>query len=118
MQLRKYLRPLIVSVALAIVIYLAIALALDWENSYRAFMSLSLAVWLLILSLTLMNFIFRGVRWHGYMLLLGHRVPLFKDLAIYLAGLAFTTTRERSARRCAPSISSNSAFPTRTVSPP
>jgi glycosyltransferase 2 family protein len=92
MQLRKYLRPLIVSVALAIVIYLAIALALDWQNSYRAFMSLSLGVWLLILSLTLMNFIFRGVRWHGYMLLLGHRIPLLKDLAIYLAGLAFTTT--------------------------
>jgi uncharacterized protein (TIRG00374 family) len=92
MQLRKYLRPLIVSVALAIVIYLAIALALDWENSYRAFVSLSLAVWLLILGLTLLNFIFRGVRWHGYMLLLGHRIPLFRDLAIYLAGLAFTTT--------------------------
>ena len=90
-QIRKYLRPLIVSVALAILIYLAIV-ALDWESSYRAFMSLSFAVWLLIIGLTFMNFILRGVRWHGYLLRLGHKIPLLTDLAIYLAGLAFTTT--------------------------
>jgi len=91
-QLRKYLRPLILSVALAVLIYLVIALSLDWKNSYRALMALSAFQWGIIILLTLMNFVLRAVRWHGYMSYLGHRLSFFQDMAIYLAGLAFTTT--------------------------
>jgi glycosyltransferase 2 family protein len=91
-QFKRYFRPLILSVALAILIYLIFALFLDWQKSYEALRSLSGKAWLIILGLSLMNYGIRAVRWYGYMIHLGNRVPFLQNLFIYFAGFAFTTT--------------------------
>lgn len=89
---KKYFRPLILSVALAIFIYLIFALFLDWQKSYSAVRSLSALAWLIILGLSLVNYCIRAVRWYGYMAYLGNRVPFLQNLYVYFAGFAFTTT--------------------------
>ncbi|HZD25771.1 MAG TPA: lysylphosphatidylglycerol synthase transmembrane domain-containing protein [Alphaproteobacteria bacterium] len=45
-----------------------------------------------VLLLSLTNYALRFGRWHGYVRDLGHRVPLLRHLAIYVAGFALTPT--------------------------
>ncbi|MDP2621249.1 MAG: lysylphosphatidylglycerol synthase transmembrane domain-containing protein [Hyphomicrobiales bacterium] len=80
------------TVALAFLIYLIIALSLNWEKSSGAILSISPVEWMIILSLPLFSYCLRAIRWCGYMALLGHRVPLFQHIAVYFAGFAFTAT--------------------------
>ncbi|HET8701500.1 MAG TPA: lysylphosphatidylglycerol synthase transmembrane domain-containing protein, partial [Nitrococcus sp.] len=48
--------------------------------------------WLLILSLSLLNYGLRFLRWDGYLRHLGNRLAISRHLIIYLAGFALTTT--------------------------
>lgn len=43
-----------------------------------------------IFALSLFNYVLRFARWHGYLKSLGHRVPVFRHLAIYIGGFSLT----------------------------
>lgn len=93
MQLSKGMRRALVwSVVLALALYAAAFVAGDLEQVKTAAGRLSLGGWLVVLALSLLNYGLRFLRWHGYLGLLGERVPAGRHLLYYVAGFAFTTT--------------------------
>jgi uncharacterized protein (TIRG00374 family) len=96
------LRALILSVAAAALGYLAFSLWGGWREVMAALREVSPAVLLSLLALSLVNYGLRFVRWQHYLILFGHRVPLWSSLRIYLGGFALTTTPGKAgeALRC------------------
>jgi glycosyltransferase 2 family protein len=85
-------QALIWSVVLAVALYAAAFVAADLAAVRSAAGRLGWDGWLLVLALSLVNYGLRFLRWHGYLRLLGERVPMGRHLLYYLAGFAFTTT--------------------------
>ena len=85
-------KAVIVPITAAVLIYvIAIELA-GYHKVAEAFHRISTLTWLLVLSLSLVSFLIRFVRWHFLLGHLGRRVPFLAGLAFYMAGFALTTT--------------------------
>lgn len=88
----RALRGLTLSVVFAVACYFGFTLWGGWEE-VRA--SLSQVTWgdlLLLLLLSLINYLLRFVRWGKYLRLQGYQVPGLANLRIYVSGFALTTT--------------------------
>ena len=90
--LRRLVRPLLVSVAAGLGLYAAAMIGADVETMSGAAARLGLLGWLVVLGLSLFNYLARFVRWDWYLEHLGDRVPRLPHVAYYFAGLAFATT--------------------------
>ena len=85
---RQFLIWMVAGIALygAFVVYGGLS---DIKDSAAA---LGWAGWLTLLALSIVNFALRFARWHYYLAVLGHKVPVFHNLLAFFAGFAFTTT--------------------------
>lgn len=90
--LRRFTRPLVLSVLLGIALYATAMIAGDLTAVTGAAAQLGPAGWTLVLGLSLLNYGLRFVRWHRYLARLGEQVPVWRHTAYYFAGFAFTTT--------------------------
>jgi uncharacterized membrane protein YbhN (UPF0104 family) len=79
-------------VALVVVAYLGLAVLSDASAIGDGLRRLAPWHWLTLLVLSLLNYGLRFLRWRAYLRALGARVPLGRDLLIYVAGFAFTVT--------------------------
>lgn len=79
--------------AVAILAYFIYTLWIGWEDTLNAISSLGIVGWVLVLSLSVVNYILRFIRWQWY---LGtttvENLSLSLSLRYYLVGFAFTTT--------------------------
>ncbi len=91
--MNKVVHSSLLIVVLAIVAYAFVALASGGEEVWKALSSLSLSVWVIILLLSLGNYVLRYWRWHLY---ISHKNPLsithLQHFAIYIAGFSLTMT--------------------------
>ena len=91
--MQKKKRQLLIFSSLIAIAFYAVSIALsDHEkiaDQLKSFTFLQLSV---IFGLSLFNYILRFIRWHEYLKILGHRIPIMADLMCYFAGFAFTTT--------------------------
>jgi glycosyltransferase 2 family protein len=85
-------KAVIVSIAAAVLIYVTAIELTGYHKVSEAFHRISTLTWLLVLSLSLVSFLVRFVRWHFLLGHLGRRVPILPGLAFYMAGFALTTT--------------------------
>ena len=85
-------RAAVWSVLLAAVGYLAFAIGGGWKNVTSAALRVGLHGIAIMIGLSLANYLGRFVRWQHYLRSLGHAVPWWPSLRIYLAGFALTTT--------------------------
>jgi uncharacterized protein (TIRG00374 family) len=88
----EWRRTLVLTAALGVLAYMAIALATDVAALTAALRKLG---WLgvgLVLQLSLLNYGLRFLRWSLYVAQLGHRLSGLRHLLIYLAGFAFTVS--------------------------
>lgn len=85
-------RALILSVALSAAAYLGVALWSGWREVAHAVGQVGLVGIAVALSLSLVNYGLRFVRWQGYLSALGHPIRWWPSLRIYCAGFALTTT--------------------------
>lgn len=90
--LDRRLRQAALVAAVAALGYLGLAAASDASAFFEGLQRLHAWQWLSLLGLSLVNYGLRFLRWHGYLLTLGARVPFRRDLGIYVAGFAFTVT--------------------------
>lgn len=90
--LARMIRPLILSVAGGIAVYVAIVLIGDRERIFDAIGRIDSVGWLVLIGFSVANYFFRFLRWHWYITVFGGRVPFWRDLWIYLAGFAFVTS--------------------------
>lgn len=99
---RRGMKALVFSVIIAALGYIGFSLWGGWSDVVAALgkVSLSLLLWLLLLSL--INYGLRFARWQHYLHLFGHKVAILASLRHYLAGFALTTTPGKAgeALRC------------------
>src|SRR6516164_8213243 len=85
-------KAVIVPITAAVLIYvIAIELA-GYHKVSEAFHRISTLTWLLVLSLSLVSFLVRFVRWHFLLGHVGRRVSFLPGLVFYMAGFALATT--------------------------
>ena len=77
---------------LGILLYLIVAVATDSKKLGGALARLGWTGCCIVLSLSLINYALRFVRWHAFIGMLGHRVPINRHLLLYLSGFAFTVS--------------------------
>ncbi|HEX7036339.1 MAG TPA: lysylphosphatidylglycerol synthase transmembrane domain-containing protein [Pseudomonadales bacterium] len=82
----------IVSVAVAAGFYLTLFAGSGFGETVAAAGRLGPGWWLMILGLSLVNYVLRYLRWDAYLRLAGHRLPALRHLIVYVAGFALTTT--------------------------
>jgi uncharacterized protein (TIRG00374 family) len=85
-------RAISLSVGLAVLLYLGMMIWGGWQDVWAAARKAGFGVIGLMLVLSLLNYGLRFLRWHGYLMLLGHSPSWRDDLHIYVAGFALTTT--------------------------
>jgi uncharacterized protein (TIRG00374 family) len=85
-------RAVIYSVVLSALGYLGVSLWGGWREVSAAVTQVGLVGILISLSLSLVNYGLRFLRWQAYLGAMGHVVPWRASLRIYLAGFALTTT--------------------------
>jgi len=88
----NFIRQLLIVVILSAVLLGAMAAFGDVDEVLVSVRSLGFTGWVIILGLSLSNYLLRFIRWDYYLRNLGYRVPLLANLSIYLAGFGFTTT--------------------------
>jgi uncharacterized protein (TIRG00374 family) len=90
--MQKLVPALVISVILAIAGYV-LAVAFSGGEGTASLGSVPLNTWLMVLLLSLANYLARFWRWQWYMKeLSGVKLPMHKHLLIYLSGFALTTT--------------------------
>jgi uncharacterized protein (TIRG00374 family) len=85
-------RAVVWSVLLAAVGYLGFALWSGWHDVVNAVSKVGFLGVAVALSLSLLNYGLRFIRWQAYLKAMDHPVPWWPSLRIYLAGFALTTT--------------------------
>lgn len=85
-------KAMIATVILSIIGYFLFTLWGGWRDVVEASYKVGLKGVLLALALSLVNYLLRFIRWQHYLAILGHKLPFFTHLRIYLAGFALTTT--------------------------
>ncbi len=91
--MQRYSGALIVSILLTMVGYAVAVLWSGYAETWQAASKLGLGMWLLVLSLSLINYVIRYARWEIYLASLNTpRIPRCQHFLIYLAGFALTTT--------------------------
>lgn len=87
-------------VLLALVLLLALGLsgliaATGWQDTWQQFLRMSWPQMALLLALSLVNYVMRGLRWHVFTHSLGLGTSLMQDMRHFLAGFAMTITPGR-----------------------
>lgn len=85
-------RLLWLSVGLSAAGYLAFALWSGWHEVWHAVQRIGAGVIGVALALSLVNYLLRGERWRLYLRHVGHPMPWARNIRIYWAGFALTTT--------------------------
>jgi uncharacterized membrane protein YbhN (UPF0104 family) len=89
---QRLVRPLLWSILAGLAIYGGAMIVSDVEAVGSSMARLGLAGWTIILGLSLGNYGLRFVRWEIYLGILDSRIPLYRSMAYYIGGFAFTTT--------------------------
>jgi uncharacterized membrane protein YbhN (UPF0104 family) len=80
------------AIVVAVVMYVGMATLADWEAFGAAVSALPGLLWAQVVVLSLVSYLLRFSRWHHFIVALGHKVPIFRNLEIYLAAFALTLT--------------------------
>ena len=91
--MNKLIQSSLLTVVLAVALYFGFTIYSGSDAVLSAFIALSWQLWLSILALSLLNYLLRYWRWHGYIKQAGNiRISHAHHLAIYLSGFALTMT--------------------------
>ncbi len=86
------LKTLVLSITVAMAGYLLASLWGGWRDVSLAFVQIGIVGTAAALTMSLLNYGLRFLRWQCYLDALGHSVPWRPGLRIYLSGFALTTT--------------------------
>lgn len=89
---KKWIQMVSVSTVIAATAYLLVALWAGRTEVLAALSVVSTQTLFTVLSLSLVNYGLRFLRWHYYLRKLGSSIPILHDLRIYIGGFALTTT--------------------------
>lgn len=91
--MKRFLLALFISATIAVIVYTVAVSAIDPQAIVAAIRRLTLPILLLILALSLFNYLLRFLRWEYYITHISEGVvPRWRHMLIYVAGFALTTT--------------------------
>lgn len=91
--MERFQRPLIISVLIAIGLYFGALFLGDFQATKDSILAIPFSAWIIILGLSIVNYILRYVRWQWYILDLSSiKIPHKLHFAYYLSGFALSTT--------------------------
>ena len=85
-------RSISLAIVVTVVMYVGMATLADWEAFGAAVSALPGLLWAQVVVLSLVSYLLRFARWHHFIVALGHKVPILRNLEIYLAAFALTLT--------------------------
>lgn len=85
-------RSISLAIVVTVVLYVGMATLADWEAFGAAVSALPGLLWAQVVALSLVSYLLRFARWHHFIVALGHKVPILRNLEIYLAAFALTLT--------------------------
>lgn len=85
-------RTVTLSLAFVVIFYVAYIAYTGQEALFSAIASLNIIDWLLILSCSLGNYLFRFIRWQTYLAKFEYKIPALSSFTYYIAGFSLTTT--------------------------
>jgi len=88
----RLIRQIVICVIASIAFYGISVIASGWEDVVSAVVRMGWDGWIIILGLSLVNYLLRFLRWQMYLNRLGCVVPVLYNFGVYLAGFAFTAT--------------------------
>lgn len=89
-------RSISLAIVVAVVLYVGMATLADWKAFGTAVSVLPGALWAQVVGLSLLSYLLRFARWHHFIGAMGYRVPVVRNLEIYLAAFALTLTPGKS----------------------
>lgn len=84
-------RSISLAIVVTVVMYVGMATLADWEAFGLAVSALPVLLWAQVV-LSLVSYLLRFSRWHHFIVALGHKVPILRNLEFYLAAFALTLT--------------------------
>jgi len=87
-KLKAVLWSVIISIALY-GIWIAVS---EFESVLTSVRQIGISGFVTICSLSLLNYAIRYIRWHWYLSIMGHTIPVARHIMYYLSGFALTTT--------------------------
>ncbi|MDX1693518.1 MAG: lysylphosphatidylglycerol synthase transmembrane domain-containing protein [Ketobacteraceae bacterium] len=91
--MERFQRPILLSIIIGIALYFGALFLGDYEATKASFAKVPWYAWLIILGLSLFNYLLRYVRWDWFIRdLSGIRISHRLHLSYYLAGFALSTT--------------------------
>lgn len=91
-RVEPYRRKIVLSVVLAIAGYGGWVFASEADAVIASVARVGGIAIVVVCALSLVNYSLRFIRWRWYLYTMGHRIPIGRDLRIYLSGFALTTT--------------------------
>ena len=85
-------RNISLSLLFVVLFYLVYIVLTGHEALFSALDTLQIIDWVIILSCSLGNYLFRFIRWQYYLGKFNYHVPVFRNFAYYIAGFSLTTT--------------------------
>ena len=85
-------RSISLAIVVTVVLYVGMATMADWESFEAAVSALPCVLWVQVVGLSLLSYLLRFARWHHFIFALGYKVPILRNLEIYLAAFALTLT--------------------------
>ncbi|EGV50704.1 lysylphosphatidylglycerol synthase transmembrane domain-containing protein [endosymbiont of Riftia pachyptila] len=88
----SYIKPLIYSALIGILLYVLMTIYAGKDNILSALTNLTPLALIIILGLSIFNYIIRFARWNWYVNQFGHHIPANKHILYYFSGFSLTTT--------------------------
>ncbi len=85
-------RSISLAILVAVVLYVGMAILPNWEAFGASVLALPGLLWVKVVTLSLLSYLLRFARWHHFITSLGNKVPILRNLEIYLAAFALTLT--------------------------
>ena len=85
-------KAMLATLIIAVLAYFLMTLWGGWKEVLYACSKVGILGILAALALSLVNYFIRFLRWTKYLHLLGHTLPFWQNLKIYMSGFALTTT--------------------------
>lgn len=86
------IRSISLVIIVTVLLYVGLATLADWKSFGAAITALPGALWVQVVSLSILSYLLRFARWHYFIRALGHNVPIVRNLEIYLAAFALTVS--------------------------
>ena len=90
--IRIPVRSISLAIVMTVALYVGMATLADWEAFGAAVSALQDLLWVQVVVLSLLSYLLRFARWHHFIVALGHKVSILRNLEIYLSAFALTLT--------------------------